>query len=61
MYILSLCNTPVIIVHNLILYFSYVLYYIIIIPFFYSCTFEGTREELVAHLEQCKFEGLKVD
>lgn len=25
----------------------------------FNCTFEGTREELVAHLEQCKFEGLK--
>ena len=25
-----------------------------------SCDFEGTKEELVIHLEQCKFEGLKV-
>ena len=25
-----------------------------------SCTFEGTKEELRTHLEQCKFEGLKV-
>ena len=25
-----------------------------------SCSFEGTREELRTHLEQCKFEGLKV-
>lgn len=24
-----------------------------------SCTFEGTHEELGAHLETCKFEGLK--
>ena len=24
-----------------------------------SCGFEGTKEELSAHLEQCKFEGLK--
>ena len=24
-----------------------------------SCTFEGTREQLSEHLEQCKFEGLK--
>ncbi len=26
----------------------------------FSCTFEGTRADLVEHLEQCKFEGLKV-
>lgn len=25
----------------------------------YNCTFEGTREQLSEHLEQCKFEGLK--
>ena len=25
-----------------------------------SCSFEGTKEELRTHLEQCKFEGLKV-
>ena len=24
-----------------------------------SCTFEGTHDELKAHLEKCKFEGLK--
>ena len=24
-----------------------------------SCAFEGTREQLSEHLEQCKFEGLK--
>lgn len=28
--------------------------------FVYSCSFEGTKEELKTHLEQCKFEGLKV-
>ena len=26
---------------------------------FHSCAFEGTREQLSEHLEQCKFEGLK--
>ena len=26
---------------------------------FCSCTFEGTHDELKAHLEKCKFEGLK--
>ena len=26
-----------------------------------SCMFEGTREQLAEHLEQCKFEGLKVN
>ena len=25
-----------------------------------SCMFEGTHEDLAEHLEQCKFEGLKV-
>ena len=25
----------------------------------FSCAFEGTREQLAEHLEQCKFEGLK--
>jgi E3 ubiquitin-protein ligase TRAF7 len=25
----------------------------------YNCLFEGTREELKTHLEQCKFEGMK--
>ena len=24
-----------------------------------SCTFEGTHDELKAHLDKCKFEGLK--
>ncbi len=24
-----------------------------------SCAFEGTREQLAEHLDQCKFEGLK--
>ena len=25
-----------------------------------SCPFEGTKDELAAHLDSCKFEGLKV-
>jgi len=27
--------------------------------YLFSCPFEGTREQLAEHLEQCKFEGLK--
>lgn len=27
---------------------------------FCSCTFEGTKEEMALHMNECKFEGLKV-
>ena len=40
-----------------VLWSSSVCCYVVLV--YFSCSFEGTHDELKAHLEKCKFEGLK--